>query len=300
MSQAVTCDLLLYADDSCLVFAGENINEIENKLNKDFNSLCDWFVDNKLSIHFGEDKTKSIIFGTNRKLKNMRELDIRHGDIKIKQHSEVVYLGCTLDNKLSGEAMASKALSKINGRLKFLYRKQGFLTPSLKRLLCNALIQPHFDFACLAWYTNLTKKMKKKVQTCQNKCIRFCLNMGYRDHIGAQEFKKINWLPTKERFEQCLLVSIYKFFNKFAPEYFAEMYYPSERRQITRFSYQKLLLPSSTTNRGLRMLSYLGPRLWNGLHTETKAASSANNFKHKIKNNFFFELQKKEDSPYIF
>ena len=144
--------------------------------------------------------------------------------------------------------MASKALSKINGRLKFLYRKQGFLTPSLKRLLCNALIQPHFDFACLAWYT---KKMKKKVQTCQNKCIRFCLNMGYRDHIGAQEFKKINWLPTKERFEQCLLVSIYKFFNKFAPEYFAEMYYPSERRQITRFSYQKLLLPSSTTNRGL-------------------------------------------------
>ena len=111
-----------------------------------------------------------------------------YGDIKIKQYSEVVYLGCTLDNKLSGEAMASKALSKINGRLKFLYRKQGFLTPSLKRLLCNALIQPHFDFACLAWYTNLTKKMKKKVQTCQNKCIRFCLNMGYRDYIGAQEF----------------------------------------------------------------------------------------------------------------
>ena len=22
--------------------------------------LCDWFVDNKLSIYFGEDKTKSI------------------------------------------------------------------------------------------------------------------------------------------------------------------------------------------------------------------------------------------------
>ena len=77
MSQAVTCDLLLYADDSCLVYEGGNINEIENKLNKDFNSLCDWFVDNKLSIHFGEDKTKSILFGTNRKLKNIRELDIK-------------------------------------------------------------------------------------------------------------------------------------------------------------------------------------------------------------------------------
>ena len=132
------------------VFEGKDINEIENRLNNDFNMLCDWFVDNKLSIHFGEDKTKSIVFGTNRKMKNIRELEIKHGDMKIKQQPEVVYLGCTLDSRLSGEAMALQALGKINGRLKILYRKKGFLTPSLKRLLCNALIQPHFDFACLA------------------------------------------------------------------------------------------------------------------------------------------------------
>ncbi|MFM1566744.1 MAG: RNA-directed DNA polymerase, partial [SAR86 cluster bacterium] len=300
MSQAVTCDLLLYADDSCLVFEGKDINEIENRLNRDFNTLCDWFVDNKLSIHFGEDKTKSIVFGTNRKMKNMREIDIRCGDVKIKQHPQVVYLGCILDSRLSGEAMALQALGKINGRLKFLYRKKGFLTPSLKRLLCNALIQPHFDFACLAWYTNLKKKLKKKVQICQNKCIRFCLDMGNRDHIGVEEFKKINWLPTKERFEQCLLVNIYKFFNKMAPKYFDEMYYPVVQSQKTRFSFQKLMLPFRSTNRGLRTLGYLGPRLWNGLHTELKSSSSVNNFKHKIKNNFFALLQKEEDSPYIY
>ena len=300
MSQSVTCDLLLYADDSCLVFEGKNIDEIENRLNTDFNSLCDWFVDNKLSIHFGEDKTKSILFGTNRKIKNLRELDIRRGDIKIKQHPQVVYLGCTLDRTLSGDAMASKALGKINGRLKFLYRKQGFLTPYLKRLLCNALIQPHFDFACLAWYTNLKKILKKKVQVTQNKCIRFCLNMENRDHIGVDEFRKINWLPTKERFEQCLLVNIYNFFNKMAPVYYDEMYYPAVRGQNTRFSFQKLILPSRCTNRGLRTLGYLGPRLWNGLNSDLKMASNANNFKHKVKDSFFARLQKEEDSPYIF
>ena len=47
----------------------------------------------------------------------------------------------------------------------------------------------------------------------QNKCIGFCLNMVNRDHIIVFEFRKINWLPTKERFEQCVLVNIYKFFN---------------------------------------------------------------------------------------
>ena len=63
MPQAVDCDLLLYADDSCLVFSDQRVNDIEEQLDKNFNSLCDWFVDNKLSIHFGEDKTKSILFG---------------------------------------------------------------------------------------------------------------------------------------------------------------------------------------------------------------------------------------------
>ena len=37
---------------------------MEEKLSKIFNSFCDWFVENKLSIHFGEDKTKSIVFRT--------------------------------------------------------------------------------------------------------------------------------------------------------------------------------------------------------------------------------------------
>ena len=61
---------------------------------------------------------------------------------------------------MSGESMAHKVISKANARLKFLPRKNKYLTPDLCRLLCNALIQPHFDFACSAWYSNLSKKLK--------------------------------------------------------------------------------------------------------------------------------------------
>ena len=68
----------------------------------------------------------------NRK-KKIRTLDIEYGDIKIKQYSKVKYLGCDLDESLSGEAMALKNINKINGRLKFLYKKNRYLTPYLKR-----------------------------------------------------------------------------------------------------------------------------------------------------------------------
>ena len=66
-----------------------------------------------------------------------------------------------MDETMSGEPMAVKVINKINGKFKFLYRKNSFLTPGLRRVLCNALIQPHFDYACSAWYTNLDAKLKK-------------------------------------------------------------------------------------------------------------------------------------------
>ena len=53
LKQAVDCDLFLYADDSCLVYQHKDVKEIGRNLNKNFSNVCDWFVDNKLSIHFG-------------------------------------------------------------------------------------------------------------------------------------------------------------------------------------------------------------------------------------------------------
>ena len=63
LSQAVTdCDIRLYADDTCISFKDKQVNTINDKLNQDLNTLCDWFIDNKLSIHFWEEKTKTILF----------------------------------------------------------------------------------------------------------------------------------------------------------------------------------------------------------------------------------------------
>ena len=298
MPQAIECDLLLYADDSVLIFTHKNINTINEQLNKDFNSLCEWFVDNKLSIHFGEDKTKSILFTSKNKIKKVGTLSIHHADIQIKQHSKVTYLGCILDEDLSGESMATKVIGKINGRLKFLYRKNKFLTSSLRRLLCNALIQPHFDYACSAWYPNLTQKLSKKLQTTQNKCIRFCLQLGNRSHIGAREFKQIDWLPVKERFNQCVCSTVFKFVNKTCPVYMKEMFSTFDQDNSTRISALKLRQPCRKTAKGQGGLSYLGPFIWNNIDKKCKLNTNLNTFKHEVKKTFFNLLIKKEADIY--
>ena len=105
MWQAVKCNLFLYADDTCLFCQHKDINEIEKQLNKDFESICDWFVNSKLSTHFSDGKTKSILFVTKFKIIKVRKLNTKYGDKQIKQYSKVKYLGCMLDETMSGETM---------------------------------------------------------------------------------------------------------------------------------------------------------------------------------------------------
>ena len=72
MPQPVNSNLLWYADNSCLTFQHKDIEEIEKVLNNDSENICDWFADNKLSIHFCEDKPKSILFASQCKIKNIK------------------------------------------------------------------------------------------------------------------------------------------------------------------------------------------------------------------------------------
>ena len=85
--QAYKSTVLLYADDSCILYQHKKVDETEKRLNKDFENICGLFVDNKLSIYFGEDKTKSILFASKRRAKNVCLLNIRYKHMNIKQHS---------------------------------------------------------------------------------------------------------------------------------------------------------------------------------------------------------------------
>ena len=132
MPQTVKCDLFPYADDACLTFQHENVKEVEDQLNLNFSSLCDLFIDNKLSIHPGEDKTKSILFGTKLNIKRAEPLNIVYDNVKIKQYTKITYLGCILDESRPGVLMALHVLNIINSRLRFLYRQNRFLNKPLR------------------------------------------------------------------------------------------------------------------------------------------------------------------------
>ena len=159
-------------------------------------------------------------------------------------------------------------------------------------MLCNALIQPHFDYACSAWYPNLNAKLKRKLQIMQNKCIRFCLKLDKMHHISEEDFKTINWLPVDQRVQQSLNVTVFKYVNKACPYYMKEVFeYASQGRISSRNNYAKLKVPFRKTTMGQKSLSYIGPSVWNKLPSSMKRNISLNKFKHDVKKNYLRELR---------
>ena len=72
----------------------------------------------------------------------------------------VNYLGYCLHANLSGESKPMKSLKQVNTKLQLLYRQNEFPNLELCKLLCNSLIQSHFDYAFISWYPLISLKMR--------------------------------------------------------------------------------------------------------------------------------------------
>ena len=118
----------------------------------------------------------------------------------------------------------------------------------MHKINSNTLIQPHFDYACSAWYRNRTKKLKHRIQTTQNKRMRFCLHLHKLKHMSHEEFERLNWLPVTYRFKQCVISIVFKYFNEQCSNYLNEVFdAATESNFQLRNSFQKLKYPFRKT-----------------------------------------------------
>ncbi len=73
--------------------------------------------------------------------------------------------------------MAALAHSKICKQINVLARQTAFLDTQTLKMLAGALVQSHFDYAAVFWYSGISKKLKNKLQTAQNKLCRVILKV---------------------------------------------------------------------------------------------------------------------------
>lgn len=282
MEISVKSKLLLYADDSVLIVSDRDPNVISRKLKSDLISCNQWFSENKLSMHVG--KTECILFGSKRNISKIKEFEIEYNGYTIKGQPTVKYLGVSLDQTLSGEHMAKGVIAKITQKLKFLYRYQDCLNKTIKRNLCSALLQCHFDYCSSSWYFNLNTRLKRKLQTTQNRIVRYITGLPPRSHIGQTELDSIQYLNVEDRLKQLCLNHLFKVKAGTSPSYLKDMF--TEVSQVhnfnTRSRTHNFNLPS-VKNIASNSFHFQTIKAWNCLPSEIKCIENYGSFKHQVK-----------------
>ena len=299
MPISVKCKLLLYADDSALIVSGKDPKVISETLSKELESCRQWLIDNKLSLHLG--KTESILFGSKRKLRKVNDFNVTCNGKNIDRSSSVKYLGLPLDQCLSGVSIVQNILSKSNSRLKFLYRQAKVLSSDSRKTLCSALIQPHFDYACSAWFSALPKNHKNKLQIIQNKMVRFILNKDARSHIGQEELHSVKLLNVPDRVKQLKLNHVYNIFNGTSPSYLSQNFtrVSDQHQYNTRQSSLNFIVPN-VSGQAKQTFFYTSINVWNSLPSCTKNCSSRNSFKRHIKDFLVNQSIDRENNDFVF
>lgn len=276
------CKLLLYADDSTILFSHKDPNFISNKLGKKLESCSEWLVDNKLSLHLG--KTECILFGPKRNLKKASEFQINCNGHIIKSQSSIKYLGIDIDQNLSGEKTANSIIKKVNFCLKFMYRKANCLSTETRKILSMALIQCHFDYSCSSWYAGTSKALKQKLQVAQNKTMRFIKNLEPRATIGKPELSSMGFLNIENRVKQLRLNHAHKIFNNNCPSYLNNNFVKinEHHNYSTRSSPFNFVTPKI---KGIESSSFYYNAIhdWNSLPDSIKSITELDKFKKEVK-----------------
>ena len=205
-------------------------------------------------------------------------------DTEVVNKSYVKYLGCILDNNLSCTSMAYAVIKKTNGHLKFLYRNIKFLDQRTRKLLSNALIQSHHDYASTSWFSGLNQDLKKKLQIIQNKTLRFILDLGPRDHIGKIELDKVGYINIESRVKLLQLSHVHKIFHNKSVPYMAAHFerINSFHNYHTRNSQLNFRVPSAIGKCNTTFY-YRGIKAWNDLPNDIKCVGNNNIFKLAVK-----------------
>ena len=97
--------------------------------------------------------------------------------------------------------------------------------------------------------------------------------------------KKINWLPIKNKVDQCI-ATVYNFKNNLSPVYMSDIYTLNSSPVVkTRRSVDSFVEPIYLKEISRKSVSYLGSNIWNGLAGTSKLPPLRTALNKPLKNN---------------
>ena len=104
------CAVSLYADDTCIYYASNILQDIENHLNQDLQNISDWLSCTRLALN--TKKCETMLIGSKKRIFG-KNLDLFIDNIKLNQVTVYKYLWVYIDNSLEWDKHVKKNCVKV-------------------------------------------------------------------------------------------------------------------------------------------------------------------------------------------
>ena len=276
----------IYADDTLIYVADENIESAAHKMQIDIDAIAEWFKNNMLTLSV--EKTFTMYVGTRQRLQQIStypELKINNQLLKIK--NSAAYLGLIIDKHLTWNEHISLLCKKLRPKVGIFSRLRHILPLETMFTVYMAIIQSKLDYGLTIW-GNASKVDIQTVQRVQSRCARLMTGCFDQDTSSLGILAQLGILNVTQRFQYFLGTLMFKCFNNNAPNYMCDTITRMHglHNHNTRNEYL-LRIPPSQTNYGKRSFSNAGSCLWNSLPDVVKASSTTELFKSQMRNHLF-------------
>lgn len=267
------CSAHIFADDIQLACSAplSELDQCVSNINSDLSAISSWAFSNGLVLN--PNKTQAIaIYKT-----PIRDqlAPVMLGSHVIQYVSHVNTLGVRLNETLSWEDHISHLRQKVCYILRKLYSLASHVPFHIRKLLANALVMPHFTYACEI-YSGCNFQEMRHVKLSLHAMVRFVYCLRKYDHISEQVRAFLGcsfdiWVRNR------VLILLYKIVYAKLPAYiYQRLSFARSVRTNT------LIPPRHSTSVMSNSFIVRSARLWNGLPVVVRRISTLSQFKSSL------------------
>lgn len=277
LCQIISSEMLMYADDTAVIFTADTEDELQDKLNIELAKISNWFSTNKLTIN--TKKTKYMIFHSPRKLVNYSIIKPIINDNALQQTSSFKYLGIIFDSNLNWKNQITHVCSKVASGCYALLQARDCFDANILLILYHAFISSHLTYCLESWGWTFTTYLNP-IRRLQKRVIRIMNFAKYNEH-SKPLFTQLQLLPFDHMREDKTVRITYSIVRNNHP--FPVSLFNSPLRHTRNFSLNNFNLPLTHNVYGERLIQYVGAKVWNKIPVDLR---NDHNFCKKLKNHF--------------
>ena len=139
-------ECILYADDTCLVFTGDNLMDMEQHINRKLIMVQSWCNNNKMALNASKSQFMLV---TNRMVERYPSLLI--GGNEISHVENFKYLGIMMDEKLKYHAQVNHIKSKLSSLCGVSFRLKNHFNFRCANNFYYALVYSIVSYCIVVW-----------------------------------------------------------------------------------------------------------------------------------------------------